>query len=386
MPRLTSLLRPAIGIALAALVGLGWTGRAAAALKPTEAIAALNQQRAAAGIPAGITENPNWSQACALHNRYMAKTGEFGHDENPNSPYYTKDGAWAGHNSVLSPRSAWDSNPFETAPIHLAQLLAPQLEVMGVSGADGFICATTWPGYTRPDPSSPQAYSYPGDGATGVRFSEYAAELPFTPGDFVGLPGGTKTGPYVTVYVNVPSSLAGKVKLESASISGPDGPVALRSIDSNHDQLGSYLPYYTAFLIPTKPLEPRSTYRVATTFSNPTLTHEFSFTTATSTGSSSGVSPQLKKAQQRGRAVRLVYAASDGGFDLTAMQGSKKVKRHVDGAGVVRTELRLRPGWWMLLARGAIGGTDCRGILVERSKGGHGAGAARWSRLKVRHC
>jgi hypothetical protein len=36
------------------------------------AIAVVNSQRAANGIPAGVTENQAWSHDCALHDRCMA--------------------------------------------------------------------------------------------------------------------------------------------------------------------------------------------------------------------------------------------------------------------------------------------------------------------------
>ena len=54
------------------------TAALAAALAPVataataqQTIATLNTQRAANGIPAGITENPAWSQDCMEHDQYM---------------------------------------------------------------------------------------------------------------------------------------------------------------------------------------------------------------------------------------------------------------------------------------------------------------------------
>ena len=66
------------------------------------AIAQLNAERAANGLPGDITENTDWSNACRLHNHYMALNNAYGHDENPLNPGYTKVGAWAGQNSVLA--------------------------------------------------------------------------------------------------------------------------------------------------------------------------------------------------------------------------------------------------------------------------------------------
>ena len=43
--------------------------------------------------------------------------------------------------------------------------------------------------------------------------------------------------------------------------------------------------------------------------------------------------------------------ARQNGFDLTATQGSKTLEAHLAGTGTLRTQLRLRPGWWMLEAQ-----------------------------------
>jgi len=67
------------------------------------------------------------------------------------------------------------------------QLLVPGLSEMGVDDGSGYTCATTWPGYVRPAPSTPSLVSYPGDGRTDVPYEELAREHPFVPGDFVGL-------------------------------------------------------------------------------------------------------------------------------------------------------------------------------------------------------
>ena len=149
----------------------------AEAISSAEIVQRLSRQREANGIPGGLIEQAD--------------------------PYYTAEGSWAAENSVLASGSSWSQgNPWEEAPIHLIQLLAPQLSEMGAAENDNHNCATTWPGYHRPEPAGLIAYSYPGNGVTGVVPTERAAESPFVPGDQVGLPAGTATGRHLLVYLS----------------------------------------------------------------------------------------------------------------------------------------------------------------------------------------
>ena len=175
----------------------------AAAISGPEIVQRLSQQREANGIPGGLVEQPDWSAGCAKHNYYGAQTGELRHSEDPSSPFYSAEGNWAAENSVLASGSSWSQgNPWEEAPIHLIQMLAPQLSEMGAAENDNHNCATTWPGYQRPEPTSLTAYSYPGNGVSGVVPTERAAESPSVPGDLVGLPEGTATGRYLLAYLS----------------------------------------------------------------------------------------------------------------------------------------------------------------------------------------
>ena len=238
----------------------------ATAATGAEIVSYVNAQRAANGIPAGITERPDWSQSCADHNRYMDQNGGVTHDEDASMPGYTKNGAWAGQNSVLTDIGDWTpaQNPFETAPIHLAQLLGPDLVEMGADQYDGYTCATTYPGYTRPAPAAVTGYSYPGNGTSGVAAGEVAAEAPFTPGELVGLPAGTETGPYLMAFLDGPAKIH-SATVSAASLTGPDGAVAIESIGSDNSQIGPYLPAPMAFLIPRAPLAD-GTYHASVSF------------------------------------------------------------------------------------------------------------------------
>lgn len=258
----------------------------AAAISGAEIVQRLSQQREANGIPGGLVERAEWSAACAKHNSYQAQTGEFGHSENPGSPYYSAEGDWAAHNSVLAwGNLTWaNGNPWEQAPIHLIQLLAPALTEIGAAENDDHNCATTWPGYKRADPGSLTAYSYPGNGVSGVVPTERAAESPFVPGDFVGLPAGTATGRYLLAYLaGVSASDASEVSA-TASLRNAAGPVELRVVDSTNPQVGSYMPRPSAFLIPAQPLQPQTGYEAVVNWAiggGPLAEQRFSFKTGT---------------------------------------------------------------------------------------------------------
>ena len=63
------------------LTGVAWATTAPAAMAATarQTIAKLNVQRAANGIPAGLTEDPALSAACAKHDHYMALNSTLTH-------------------------------------------------------------------------------------------------------------------------------------------------------------------------------------------------------------------------------------------------------------------------------------------------------------------
>lgn len=234
---------------------------------PAQAIAHLNAQRAANGIPAGIVENPAWSEGCRLHNNYMRFNDVFEHDEDPAKPGYTAEGDAAGMGSVLSQGKSFGEgrNPWEEAPMHLMQLLGPRLSVTGVNDAEGYACMRSWDGYQRPAAAGDTLYSYPGDGVEGVPPSQTANEEPFVPGDSVGLARGTTTGPHIFLLADGPWVAAGGIaSVDAASLTGPEGAVDLRSVTNATPDVGALLPP-GAILIPAKPLRPGTLYQAQAT-------------------------------------------------------------------------------------------------------------------------
>ncbi len=275
--------------ALLAVLAAGLLASAPIALadvSSAEIVRLLSLQREANGIPGGLVEKSDWSAACAKHNYYEAQTaGEFGHEENPSSPYYSVEGDWAGRHSVIAYGRGWDTgNPWEDAPIHLLQMLAPQMSETGAAESNDHNCLTTWPGYHRPSPATLSAYSYPGNGVSGVVPTEYASESPAIPGDFVGLPEGTATGRYLLAYLaGVEPSDAPDVTA-SATLTNSASPVDLRVIDSTNADIGGFMPQPSAFLIPVQPLKPLSGYQAVVRWSMEgaqLFEQRFSFTTGT---------------------------------------------------------------------------------------------------------
>lgn len=357
-------------LALVAALLLVVPAAASADTSAAEAIRLFNAQRAANGLPGGITENASWSSACAQHNEYERQNGGLTHEEESGMPGFTEEGTFAGENSVLAQGPTWSQgNPWETAPIHLIQLLTPRLKSMGVADGGGFVCATTWPGFDQDNgPAAPVVSTYPGDGQTGWRTSEVASEGPFTPGDKLGLPQPTRTGPYLYVLLDGPGNLfnlRSKAKLTSATLTGPQGAVTLKTLDSTNSEVG---PYMTpgAFLIPVDPLLGGTKYTASVTFDvgGTPVSKTWSFTTtalstsaswpsrtsqSTLTGSASCSGPctltvTLTAKGFRKALVTKTYALRTGGTVKIKLKLPKSARRKVRTAKVTVSSKDLSGG------------------------------------------
>ncbi len=248
---------------------------------PQQILAAANGERKQQGLPP-VGLRADWSAKCAKHVSWIATNRTLAHAETPGSPGYSSDGHWAGTHAILAMGAPWSNgNPFLAAPIHLNQMMAPQLRSIGAWEDSGTSCLTTWPGMTFAGSFEPRFYSWPGDDARNVPPAVTAAELPFIPGQFVGLPQGTTTGPNMMVYA------VGwdRVRIVSASVT-PDGGTLLetRLIDRSHRAIGPYLVPGSGFVIPTRPLLPATRYTVSVQIRNlgtgVTRSTTWSFTTA----------------------------------------------------------------------------------------------------------
>lgn len=295
----------------------------------------LNAQRAAQGVPAGIVESPALSAACAKHNAYGAINHLLAHQEDPSRPGYTPEGNYAAANSVLYQGSGpWSAsrNPFESAPIHLHQLLAPRLDRMGASENQGYGCATTFASRNRPPPAADVTYTYPGNGARRWPSAQVASESPYTPGQLVGIPADTRTGPYLYVMFDGPDLTPFDVATAAGAVlSGPEGPVSVAVVDNKTPGLDGYLPTGMQ-VIPRAPLRPGATYTASVAASVTTqggggppraFSHTWSFSTAPAL--SFAGSPKSLRVSKSGRfAYRLL--ATPGLSGKVKITGRKKVK------------------------------------------------------------
>jgi hypothetical protein len=251
--------RNASKAALAVLAALLLPASAGAA-SSNHILGLLNKQRAANGIPAGITENPTWSAGCRLHNAYEHQNHVFGHAETEGKPGFTSQGNLIAATSVLAQGITWGSqDPYNNAPYHLFDLLNPRISSTGAADSEGFGCVEILLGTLRPAPAQTTVYSYPGNGRRGVPASQRANELPQTPAQTLGL-GTRRTGPNLLVYFDGPWSNGSRAELSSASLVTGHESVALRWLDNTTSNL---LAPTGAILVPVKPLRSGSRYRVS---------------------------------------------------------------------------------------------------------------------------
>ena len=261
--------RCAVLAAVALALGVQSSATASTSFSSSAAVRWLNQLREANGLPGTVTENPAWSAKCLRHIRWMERNRTLRHDETPGSPGFSTAGEWAGANAVLAEQTDWTANrlPWLTAPIHLAQLLAPELTEVGVAFEHGWAYATTWPGFASPRGHA-ALYAFPADGTRDVPTGMVASERPFGPGQFVGIPAGSRTGPYLYVYA-VGDWLAGLPHVVSASLQDSAGrSVAVRHVDATTREIGAYLPPASGMVIPVRPLAAATAYTASVTFGN----------------------------------------------------------------------------------------------------------------------
>lgn len=167
---------------------------AAGDLTSAQILAALNRQRAAAGIPP-VREDPKLAAGCAAYNEYVVRNGlqvADQHFENPHLAGYTVAGDHAARTSVLAyqPASALDSliydepfhdfgwaygDPWDDAAYHLFQLMNPAVELSGANELTATLangetvrleCLNTFAGPLRKPPRRLHVYFYPGPDST----------------------------------------------------------------------------------------------------------------------------------------------------------------------------------------------------------------------------
>lgn len=365
---------PRRSLPAAALALLAVAAPARADVSGPDIVGFLNAQRAAQGIPAGIVEDPALSSACFKHDQYGAATGTLTHDEDDANPNRTPEGDAAAHQSVIyAGAGPWTAtrNPFETAPIHLHQLLAPRLDRMGAAETQGYGCATTLASRNRPAPAADVTYTYPGNGATGWATAQTAAEGPYTPGERVGIPAGTRTGPYLYVMFDGPDVRTfDTAHATGATLTGPSGPVDVAVVDNATDGLSGYLPTGME-LIPRAPLAEGATYTASVTADVTTQSGTRPFAsswTFTTTGIRDNAL-RIAGVSASGRAVAVTVASSAPGAVVDAAGPGAATSAPVGTDGVARLALPA-DGTWQVCARSGGGATgytmasDCTSVTV----------------------
>ena len=68
--------------------------------------------------------------------------------------------------------------------------------------------------------------------------------------------------------------------ITAATLTGPGGPVAVRTVDRTTPTVGPYLPPGGGFLIPVARLQPGTTYRASVSFGHGQARRTWHFTTA----------------------------------------------------------------------------------------------------------
>src|SRR5260370_24908379 len=179
------MVRPAV-LAVTAALALVVAGAAAAsggATAHAQILSLLNAERAASGIPGPVREDATWSAGCARHVASLDATGILAHTEAPANAAYSAAGSWAGAHSVLAMGSGWaGGDPFATAPLHLIQLMSPELRRLGLNESPkGTVCMTTFPGYAPLRLNNPVVYSVPGNRATRLPYSATPTAPPCVP-------------------------------------------------------------------------------------------------------------------------------------------------------------------------------------------------------------
>ena len=196
---------------------LGGFAAPAQAVTHDEIMSVLNAERTANGIPP-LVEDPALSAGCAAHNNYAMlngspQTGYFFRDEDPVLPGYTPEGDAAAPDSQFSVGSRpvdsfANGNPMDLAPLHLFNLMLPDLKTVGVDQLDfsygaygtlSLVCINVRSAPRRTPPRRKAiAYNYVGpDGTppTSVVYEE-------------GPGAGEPSGPWVFTYYRIPKDFS----------------------------------------------------------------------------------------------------------------------------------------------------------------------------------
>jgi hypothetical protein len=231
-------------------------------LEGAAAIAVLNEQRAANGIPPVTTIEPAFASWCPNEGTGVIP-GEVG--------------------QISASGNDWgpDKSPWDFAPLHQGVEYDPLLMEAGDAYAAGTSCMGL--GGERATPETPATYAYLGDEGPRNVPHEIAvpAELPYSPQEIIGIPDGTRTGPQLLFFVYG----LGVVHAGSWSLSTAGGvPVpGVRMVDSAAAAAAGKPGYFpnVGWMIPPR-LQPGTAYNGSVSWVGTTgdTTQAFSFKTS----------------------------------------------------------------------------------------------------------
>lgn len=284
MPSLRAILASA---SACLVIGLIAALPAGAKYSPHRALSDLNQMRAATGMAQVSKVSPRWNRGCRLHNRYMRRTGRFGHSENPKSRYYTRLGALAAQRSVIAFPSKLPSAAFGDTVYHRMAMMNPRLRSIGFASHYGYTCMQVIGGVTNRGSTragSVSVFPWPANNSQGADPSFNDVEFPDPRAD---APGATELGTPVTVNFNGPWAHWQMVrsKVNSVSLVNELGQLVPTSGADSGSPNGTYLQGGIA-LLPRQPLAENSwhTLTVSGSLSYRDHSYPYSFTMRFRTG------------------------------------------------------------------------------------------------------
>src|SRR5579884_3795979 len=226
---------------------------------PAQAVADLNQQRLANGIPA-VTADASLQANCQVFVDHVWMNRHPGSPPPPSEPGPTVAGAyWGGQVGLWSATV----NTFSFTPAMVDGLYNPMVTRVGYAETRGLwgmgeACMEV---FGDRQWSQPIFYSVPGDGGQVVPWE--TAETVGTQGPpqaAVGIAPDATTGPDILLYAEG----IGDAKVTNATLTGPSGAVAVKVVTPDMPYPasagGGTVDTHSNIVIPPKPLAPDSSY------------------------------------------------------------------------------------------------------------------------------
>jgi hypothetical protein len=345
----------------------------ASATTASQAIALLNQQRAANGIPATIVEDPNLSEGCREYDHYRALNPQDPpHHEIPGHAGYTALGAGEGlaYSEVNASIDNWTAttNAWDGAPIHQSLMFNPLATAAGYAFAEGTACMRfTGSGGV----GAPTFYAFVDDHGPGaVAYSETVAESPYVPQQLVGLSPNATTGPNILAFAE---GLGGPhVTSVGLAVAGGASVPDVRFVDADTPGAGGFFGN-AVDVIPANPLRPGTAYvatinwqaGVGQPYSLP-QTQVIAFTTALH-------SNRVHVSVSVGRLGQRISVSSEASHPALTLNGPARLMPALASDGTV--SLKLAPGHWTAcamsggLGSGYVVGQECTSFTVVGQPG-----------------